>query len=195
MEERPAGAAAAARPSMALPPVAVVADDRVADRGQVHPDLVGSARLQPAAQPRRGRGPVIAGLDLVAGASLAATRLDPDAGRVADRPARAGRRSDRCRRRRCRSTSVRYSRPTRRLAQLGHQGRPGRRRSGPPSAGPTSPCRGGARFPAGRAAAWPPVVGEYGQVREPGQQAVHQGAAPVACPGMDDQTRPACRPR
>ena len=64
-------------------PVVAVADDGVAEAGQVDPDLVRAARLQLAVEERADDGLPVAVADLVAGAGLLAAGHDRHAGGVA----------------------------------------------------------------------------------------------------------------
>ena len=151
------------------------------------PDLVGAAGLQPAPQQGGRHRPVVAALDLGSGCGPGARRPGPGSGsgRASERPSGASIRP-----------AVRFDGPW-------HQGQ-----VLPPHL-PAGQLRDeAARAPAVRATTSRPDVplssrwtmpgrsrssavrglGQLGQVGEPGQQPVHQGARPVAGPGMDHQT-------
>ena len=170
-----------------LAAVAAVADDRMADGRQVHPDLVGAPGLQPAAQQGGRLGPVVAPLDLVVGPGRAAAGLDPHPGGVAVGPSERG----------VDQAGV-GRRPSRRPAP-GTRGRPGGRpagrsaRSGPPGSGRPSatrmfPCRAGGRCPAGRSAA---AARRRRQRARPGRET---GPAAPAPGSASDSRRPDGRP-
>ncbi len=84
VEERPPGLQ-----GIPVATVGAVADDRVADGGQVHPDLVGAARLEPALDEGADRV-VVLGEDLVAGAGLLARLPHRHAGPPGGGPADGG---------------------------------------------------------------------------------------------------------
>ena len=144
MEEHPRG-----REAGTTTPVPVVADDRMADRRQVDPDLVGATGLEPALAQRHVDRVGEELSDLVAGARLLAPRAHRHPGGL------TGRATDRCvdeARRRLRMAPDQRQVAPLDLACRQHGGERGRRppTSGPPGAAPTCPCRAGARCPVDR---------------------------------------------
>ena len=162
------------------PAVAGVADDRVPDRAEVDPDLVGAARLQGADELRHLDRIVEGPQDLVAGAGLLAPLVDRHPRRLPRRAPDGGvdeatRRVEACPTPGPGSGGGPPVPPARRRDRRRPPG--SERRAG----GPTSPCRGGARSPAGTD---PP---DAAQLRVDREQALDERPARLAGAGVHDE--------